>query len=65
MRPFCLSPIFIVPILKLGASINPLELFPITASTYFRALKYLICPNEMKALDLTYFLTHIYLCIDL
>ena len=37
--PFCLSPMFIVPILKLGASSNPLELFPIIKSIYCKALK--------------------------
>jgi hypothetical protein len=48
----CLSPIFIVPILKLGASMRPLELFPTIASTYFRALKYRNCPKDVNAIDL-------------
>ena len=54
--PFCLSPIFIVPILKLGASAKPLELFPTTASTYCKALKYLNCPKDVNTIDLLEFL---------
>ena len=46
--PFCLSPIFIVAILKLGASANPLELLPTTASTNCKALNYLNCPIEVN-----------------
>ena len=47
-RPFCLSPIFIVGFFKCGTSINPLEEFPITASTYLIQDKYLSCPREEK-----------------
>ena len=43
--PFCLSPIFTVGILKLGASTRPLEEFPITTSRFLRQLKYLIRPK--------------------
>ena len=38
-RPFCLSPILIVPILKLGASIKLLELLPIIKSIYCKDAK--------------------------
>jgi len=43
---FCI--IFIVPILKLGASDNPLKLFPNIPSTNLRGNKYLICPRDTK-----------------
>ena len=33
-RPYCLKPILIVGILKKGASITPLEEFPITPAEY-------------------------------
>ena len=52
--PFCLSPIFIVPILNVGASASPLELLPTTASINCNALRYLNCPNEVKAIDFEY-----------
>ena len=40
IRPLCRSPIFIVPFLKEGTSIRPLEELPITPSTYFKHDKY-------------------------
>ena len=35
-RPFCRSPILMVPIPNEGASVNPLDEFPMTASTNCR-----------------------------
>ena len=37
--PFCLSPTLIVAVFNVGASNNPLDELPITASTFFNIEK--------------------------
>ena len=44
--PFCLSPIFIVIVFKLGASIIPLEEFPIIMFDNLRHDKKFVLPND-------------------
>ena len=44
--PFCLSPIFIVIVFKLGASIIPLEEFPIIIFDNLRQDKKSVLPND-------------------
>ena len=46
IRPFCLSPIFIVGIWNEGASRMPLEEFPIIPDEYFSRDKYFFCPRD-------------------
>ena len=59
--PFCLSPMFKIGILKVGASKIPLDEFPIKPDEYLIREKYFFFPRDLKIKTLLCFFLYFFI----